>query len=416
VIGQIVGKYRIAEQIGEGGMGAVYRGEHVVLGSPAAIKILLPQWTRNRQIVDRFFTEARAASSIRHVGIVQVFDSGRLPSGQAYIVMELLLGLGLGELLLEHGALAPQLALAIGGQILAALDAAHVMGVIHRDLKPDNIQLVRDPTAPASLRVKLLDFGVAKLLHEQGRAATRAGQLLGTPSYMSPEQCAGRPVDARSDLYAVGCMLFEMLTGRAPFDHESSGDIVALHLHDRPPLLRSVNAALPAELEQLIDRMLAKDPAQRTPSAAWALAALERAALDALRPEPALAAPSTLPVAAASPAVRDPGGWAAPPASARPAGPFAVDTGAETPLFAPIEQDSGIHGLLDPVAGLARRSPAEPARSAQRAAAPPSSLTAQRRARRLPLIVLIVALLIATIAGGLSGRSAELPEAPTGPR
>jgi serine/threonine protein kinase len=400
VIGQVVAKYRIAEKIGEGGMGAVYRAEHVVLGSPAAIKILLPQWTRNRQVVDRFFTEARAASSIRHVGIVQVFDSGRLPSGQAYIVMELLQGLGLGELLLDQGVLAPRLALAIGGQILAALDAAHVMGVIHRDLKPDNIQLVRDPSAPSSLRVKLLDFGVAKLLYDEGRAVTRAGQLLGTPSYMSPEQCAGLPVDARSDLYAVGCMLFEMLTGRAPFDQEGSGDIVALHLHQPPPRLRSVNPALPVELEQLIDRMLAKAPAQRTPSAGWALAALERAALDALLPGPPPSAfplsaiqqsvraavpqvanapgPRTTPLVRAAPSprsappvraalsprttplVRDapsprstpavrnvlsPRSTAAaapepPPPAEPPSSPFAVDTDTETALFVPIDDAS----------------------------------------------------------------------------
>ncbi|MBK7539803.1 MAG: serine/threonine protein kinase [Myxococcales bacterium] len=304
MIGQLVGKYRIAEKIGEGGMGAVYRAEHVVLGSPAAIKVLLPQWTRNRQVVDRFLTEARAASAIRHVGIVQVFDAGRLDNGQAYIAMELLAGSSLADLLERRGTLTPPLALAVGGQILAALDAAHVVGVIHRDLKPDNIQLVRDPTAPSFIRVKLLDFGIAKLLFdaEGRRLPTAGGALLGTPSYMSPEQCAGHSVDARSDLYSVGCILFEMLTGQPPFYGDTSADIVAMHLHEPPPLLRSVDPTLSRELEQLVSRMLDKDPEERTPSAAWALAALERAVFDAPANAPtAVAAPLVLAAMSAGP-------------------------------------------------------------------------------------------------------------------
>jgi eukaryotic-like serine/threonine-protein kinase len=293
VIGQVVGKYRLAEKIGEGGMGVVYRAEHLVLGSPAAIKILLPKWTKNRQVVDRFFTEARAASAISHVGIVQVFDSGRLASGQAFIAMELLTGIGLGDLIQRERVLSPAVAVSLAAQILGALGAAHGAGVIHRDLKPDNIQLTHDPSAVASLRVKLLDFGIAKLLlGDQGRRVlTRSGVLLGTPTYMSPEQCSGGGVDARADLYAVGCILFEMLTGRPPFESDDRNEIVAMQLRSAPPRLRSLAPSLPPELEQLVDQLLAKDPEQRTPSAEHAHAELQRLELPALGATPALLPP-----------------------------------------------------------------------------------------------------------------------------
>src|SRR5512143_656001 len=143
-------------------MGLVYRAEHVVLGSPAAVKVLLPQFTRDTVVVDRFFQEAKAASAIRHAGIVEVFDYGRLPSGQAFIAMELLRGEDLAGFATRHGRLAPALAAQIAMQMFSALDAAHMAGVIHRDLKPDNIYLVRDASAPGAIRVKILDFGIAK--------------------------------------------------------------------------------------------------------------------------------------------------------------------------------------------------------------------------------------------------------------
>ena len=308
MIGTAVGHYRVIARLSAGGMGVVYRAEHELLGKPAAIKVLHPELTTNRDIVDRFFTEAKATTSIRHVGIVEVFDSGLLPNGQAFIAMELLEGLSLGELLERERSLPPQLAAEICLQVLAALDAAHVVGVIHRDLKPDNIQLVHDASSPARLRAKILDFGIAKLLlgDEGKRAATRGGMLLGTPSYMSPEQCRGELVDARSDLYAAGCILFEMLTGEPPFDGETSQDIVSKHLREPPPRLRAINAALPPELDQLIARMLAKELERRAPSAAWSLAHLERVQLDSLAqvrqmiptPTPRRAASIGLPAAA----------------------------------------------------------------------------------------------------------------------
>jgi serine/threonine-protein kinase len=280
VIGHVVGKYKVLEKIGEGGMGSVYRAEHTVLGSPAAVKVLLPMWTQDAVVVDRFFHEAKAASAIRHVGIVEVFDYGRLPNDQAWIAMELLRGENLTELFMRTGApLDPSLVQQLAIQILAALDAAHVAGVVHRDLKPDNIYLVRDPSAPGAVRVKVLDFGIAKLGADRfgEKAKTKGGTILGTPAYMAPEQCKGTSeVDARADLYALGCILFELLTGRPPFVAQGGGEIMAMHIYEPPPRLSTFAPHLPVELEALVAKLLVKNPADRTPSAAYTLAALER--------------------------------------------------------------------------------------------------------------------------------------------
>jgi len=292
VIGRVVGKYRILDQIGEGGMGIVYRAEHVVLGSPAAVKILLPQFTRDPIVVDRFFNEAKVMSSIRHIGIVQVFDYGRIDNDQAFIAMEHLRGEDLTSLLGRYGKLDASLAAQIALQMLSALEAAHVSGVIHRDIKPDNIYLVRDPGAPGAMRVKILDFGIAKLVGDQigasglPRAKTKGGSILGTPAYMAPEQCRGGvEIDARADLYAVGCILFELLAGQPPFMGEGGGEVMAKHIYEQPPRLLDVAPHLPHELDTLLHRMLAKSPHERTPSAAWALAALERVPLEPLTGE-----------------------------------------------------------------------------------------------------------------------------------
>jgi serine/threonine protein kinase len=285
VIGRVVGKYKILSQLGEGGMGIVYRAEHVVLGSPAAVKVLLPQFTKDTTVVDRFFTEAKAASAIKHVGITEVFDYGRLPNDQAFIAMELLRGEDLTTFLGRHGRLDPSVASEIIRQLLAALNAAHVVGVVHRDLKPDNIFLTRDTGAPGGIRLKVLDFGIAKLIgaHVTPKAKTKGGAILGTPAYMAPEQCkGGTDVDARADLYAVGCILFELLAGRPPFVADGGGEQMAMHIYEAPPKLSQHVKALPPELETLVAKMLTKAPDDRTPSAAWALAALERIALPTL--------------------------------------------------------------------------------------------------------------------------------------
>ena len=287
MIGRVVGKYKIRDQIGEGGMGVVYRAEHVMLGSPAAVKVLLPQFTRDPVVLDRFFTEAKAASAIKHVGITNVYDYGRLPNDQAFIAMELLQGEDLTNFLARHGKLDPSLAAEIVAQLLSALNAAHVVGVVHRDLKPDNIFLVRDGGAPGGIRVKILDFGIAKLVGDphgvKPKNKTKGDTILGTPRYMAPEQCRGGvEIDARADLYALGCILFELVTGRPPFVADGGGEIMAMHIYEPPPRLSHYERSLPPELEALIAKMLTKSADDRTPSAAWALAALERVPLPPL--------------------------------------------------------------------------------------------------------------------------------------
>ncbi len=283
MIGHVVGKYKIREQIGEGGMGVVYRAEHLMLSSSAAIKILLPKWTTQPGVVERFFVEAKATSQIIHPGIVQIFDFGRLDDDRAYIVMELLKGETLTEFQNRRGVVDPSLAAQIGIQLLSALEAAHLRGVIHRDVKPDNIYLVRDPTAPGAIRVKVLDFGIAKLLGDRPK---KGEAIVGTPAYMAPEQCRGDDeIDARSDLYAVGCILMTLLTGRPPFDAESPTEVMAMQIYQPVPRLRDYAPSMPPELDALIAKMLAKSPADRTPSAAWALAALERITLPTLTGE-----------------------------------------------------------------------------------------------------------------------------------
>jgi serine/threonine-protein kinase len=308
VIGRVVGKYKILDQIGEGGMGIVYRAEHVVLGSPAAVKVLLQQFTQDAVVVDRFFQEAKAASAIRHPGIVEVFDYGRLPNGQAYIAMELLRGEDLSGFLARHGTLGPSLAAHIAIEMLAALNATHVVGVVHRDLKPDNIFLVRDTGAPGAIRVKILDFGIAKLIgdavsHPRGprgpRPKTKGDSILGTPAYMAPEQCkGGAALDARVDLYAVGCILFELLTGRPPFVAGGDGEVMAMHIYEPPPRLSNLAPHLPVELDALLAKLLVKIPEDRIPSAAYALAALERVPLDPLVGQVPLSGAHGLPAAA----------------------------------------------------------------------------------------------------------------------
>ncbi len=289
MIGRVVGKYQILDKIGEGGMGVVYRAEHVVLGSPAAVKVLLPQFTRDQAVLDRFFTEAKASSAIRHVGVVEVFDFGRLPGDQAFIAMELLRGEPLSELLARLGPLPAALAGEITVQALGALNATHAVGVIHRDLKPDNIFLTRDRGAPGGIRVKVLDFGIAKLVTDElgEKAKTQSGSILGTPAYMSPEQCkGGHELDGRADLYALGCIVYQMLAGAPPFVADGGGEVMAMQIYQPPPRLPP---HLGGELDALVQKLLAKRPDERAPSAAWALAALERIGLPHLDGEVSLA-------------------------------------------------------------------------------------------------------------------------------
>ena len=243
-------------------MGEVYLARHRRLGRLAAIKVLSRELTGNGEMLERFFAEARTTSSIRHPGIVEVSDCDVTPTGAAYIVMEYLEGLTLGRLLARSGPLPLFDLVSVGQQIADAVGAAHGKGIVHRDLKPENIFVTFEPAR----RIKILDFGIAKLLagESQGPSLTRTGRLMGTPIYMSPEQCRGAgAVDHRSDIYALGCMLFEMATGRPPFKADSMGELIAAHLTEAPPTLHSLVPQAPAELNALVASMLAKPPAER---------------------------------------------------------------------------------------------------------------------------------------------------------
>jgi len=261
VLGQLLGNYRVVEQLGEGGMGVVYVGRHEALGHRVVVKVLRHELSHNAAMVQRFFTEAQAATAVRNPGIVQVFDFGTAADGRAYLVMELLEGQTLAERMsqqpLDHSTCCR-----IGRQVAKALQAAHERGITHRDLKPENLFLVPDDEVIGGERVKVLDFGIAKLTSDaEPGARTRTGAVMGTPLYMSPEQCRGSgTVDARTDIYSLGCILFELACGRPPFVADGVGEIMGAHLHVAPPHPRELAPNVPPPLASLIVAMLAKQP------------------------------------------------------------------------------------------------------------------------------------------------------------
>jgi serine/threonine-protein kinase len=265
VVGAVIGNYQIVRMLGEGGMGVVYLGQHTLLGRRAAIKVLLPQLSARPDIVNRFFNEARAVTSISDPGIVQVFDFGYHTDGSAFIVMEYLEGEPLDRRLARLGRLPASEALRIGRQLASSLAAAHAQHIVHRDLKPENIFLVRDAEVASGERSKILDFGIAKLSDEHpGKLKTSTGMLMGTPVYMSPEQCRGlAEVDHRSDIYALGCVLFHLMTGRPPFEGEGPGDIISAHIREPAPVPSSRAPEIMPGVDALVLRCLAKAPADR---------------------------------------------------------------------------------------------------------------------------------------------------------
>ena len=279
-VGDRLGAYVIRRRIGEGGMGEVYLAEHVHISRKAAIKVLLPELSSRPDIVGRFFNEARATGSLRHPNIVEILDCDVHTNGRAYIVMEFLEGETLGQSLARIGSLAGDAATAaaIAGQIAGGLAASHGKGIVHRDLKPDNIFLASPTDGESPVRVKILDFGIAKLLGEGASQSrkTRTGSVLGTPVYMSPEQCRGAGhVDHRSDLYSLGCIIFEMLAGQPPFVREGHGELIIAHNSEPPPELASVVPSVPPALASLVAQMLVKDPSQRTQTMADVVSSIE---------------------------------------------------------------------------------------------------------------------------------------------
>ena len=273
MIGQSVGNYVIQRQLGEGGMGAVYLAEHPRIGRKVAIKVLLRELSANAQAVTRFFNEARASSEIRNEHIVDVLDFGELADGASYLVLEFLDGQTLTEIL-RGGPLGVRRTLHIVNGVGRALGAAHAAGIVHRDLKPDNVMLVR--RGDDADFVKVLDFGIAKLSQAQLEPGmkTKTGALLGTPSYMSPEQCRGLPVDHRSDVYSLGVMMYQMLSGVLPFEADGLGNLLLAHMtQEAVPLIQRV-PGLPPHLSQVVARAMEKAADARFQHVAEMLAAI----------------------------------------------------------------------------------------------------------------------------------------------
>jgi serine/threonine-protein kinase len=266
MVGQKIGEYVVRRRIGSGGMGVVYEGEHPDIGRKVAIKIIRPdssEGVRSRELIG----EARAASAIRHRGIIDIFGFGTLPGVGQYLVMEYLNGRPLDEVILDRAPMPPAEVIRLMTEVLGALAAAHAEGVIHRDLKPGNIFVVLESNG--SEYVKVLDFGLAKkgTTPHSATPQTRASMIVGTPEYMAPEQACGQAVSPRTDLYAVGIIMFEMLTGRLPFRADSPMHVAIMQVQNAPPAPSSFVDGLPPELDDLILRMLAKDPDQRPLSA-----------------------------------------------------------------------------------------------------------------------------------------------------
>jgi eukaryotic-like serine/threonine-protein kinase len=277
--GQTIGNYRILQKIGTGGMGAVYLAEHPLIGKKVALKVIHRELAGNREVVGRFFNEARAVNKIGNEHIVEVHDFGQSPDGHYFFLMEFLEGRTLAEVLAAERVLPVGRALHVAAQLAEALGAAHAAGIIHRDLKPDNVMLVTRLGDPDF--VKILDFGLAKMF-EGGAMSnlTAQGVVLGTPQYMSPEACESkRNVDHRTDIYALGVLLYQMLCGEVPFDGGSMGEVLVKQVTQAPPAPRALNPYVPPSVEQIILRCLAKAPDARFPH----MAALREALLDSDR-------------------------------------------------------------------------------------------------------------------------------------
>jgi len=291
-------RYQIEHKLGEGGMGSVYLARHTAIDKEVALKVLHGEFSRNRELVERFLQEARAASRIRHENIIDITDFGSTPDGYVFFAMELLEGQDLHEVLarakLEGQTLPWGRIRHIFLQVCAALEAAHEQGIVHRDLKPENIYLV-EWYGHADF-VKLLDFGIAKMTEskEEGRRLTKTGMLFGTPEYMSPEQARGEHADHRVDVYAMGCILYQMLAGQVPFEADNFMGVLTRHLTDEPPPLTEAlpRSGAPQALEVVVRRALTKPREQRYQTIREFADAVARLG-DEAAPRPVLAASST---------------------------------------------------------------------------------------------------------------------------
>ncbi len=278
VEGQQVGEYVVAEKIGEGGFGTVFRATHPLIGKQVAIKVLSRQYSANPEMVSRFVAEAAAVNQIQHRNIIDIFSFGQLPDGRHYYIMELLAGRPLDELLKAGVPVPLETAIPILRGVARALDAAHGHGIVHRDIKPENIFLLEEEGAPPF--PKLLDFGIAKLMGDDKDHGhkTRTGVSIGTPFYMAPEQCRGKDVDHRADIYAFGIVTYLMLTGQVPFDGDDHMEILIAQVQEEPAPPSSIVPSLPSGIDEAIAWMMKKDAALRPENLVTAVQELEDAA------------------------------------------------------------------------------------------------------------------------------------------
>ena len=389
-IGRVLGgRYAIESVLARGGMGIVYRARHLAVGRPVAVKILRADLARNTEALARFHREAQAAAAIGHPHIIEVIDFGHSPEGDAYLVMELIEGIDLAGLLRREGRLPVARAFGIVRQVADALSAAHAKGIVHRDLKSENVMVLSRHDGDYA---KVLDFGISKVIEDdQGRAPiTRDGVVLGTPHYMAPEQGSdGALVDHRADLYALGCILFELLTGALPYDGKTSMEVMYKHHHAAipRPSSRLTEIRIPATVDALVVRMLAKSRDDRYADARAVVNAIDAA----LSPDQGVARWRRRVAVAAMiafgslvtevawrsqnhpdppPVVARGLGRVPPPLPAAPRSPVALPEASPTVLAAPVMGD---HPLVPPTPvrqSMVRRRPPRPGES------PPEGLKA----------------------------------------
>ena len=409
--GQVLdGKYRLDALLAEGGMGAVYRATHVMLGKSVAIKLIRSAIVASPEIVRRFQREARAATALNHPNIVSVYDLGQTPDGTLYIAMEYIDGPSLKTLIQSGRAIPAARTIAILRQVASALATAHRHNIVHRDLKPHNIMLAAGPDGAEV--AKLVDFGIAKTFDESTQL-TSAGGALGTPYYMSPEQIEGRTVDARCDIYALGIILYEMLVGEVPFADQSTPAVLVKQLKERPIRPSLKNAAVPPALEAIALRCLEKDPEQRFQTADAVAAALNDAAVTLTAPEtandvtlPMAGAATPPPVPGASPAQTD--ATLLSPAKTAQQISAAPPPVAAPPVPAPAAQVAAVpKSAADTKPTLAQPVVAPPVMPPS--VSPPVTTTPQRSSS-IGLLIAVAAVLLLLAGGYLAWSGRQTPE------
>lgn len=273
-------RYEVLELVGSGAMGALYRGKHLALDRPVAIKLLRGDLTDSDKHMDRFAREAKAAAGLQHANVAHVYDVGNTDDGAPYLVMDYLDGRSLAAIIADLGPMPVKRALPLMKQIAAGLGYAHAQGLIHRDIKPSNIMVVPDS---GSETVKIIDFGIAKAMDEHQSALTGTGEVFGSPLYMSPEQCQGHKLDSRSDIYSFGCVMYEMLTGVPPLKGDTLVSTVYKHMNEQPKAFAEAAPGInvPADLSAIVMKCLCKSPADRYASCTEIADALSRVTADA---------------------------------------------------------------------------------------------------------------------------------------